>query len=86
MLSALQWRDMRASGGNHVKHTKVFVWSAQYFSEILTKFGVPGSIFIKVSSIKFHEICPVGTFCGRRDEWTDLTNLIGDYRDLAPSA
>ena len=52
------------------------------FFLILTKFGVSWQIFMKVLSIKFHIICPVGAAVIHAGRWTDVTGLKGTFHYL----
>jgi hypothetical protein len=60
--------------------------SARYFCPILTKFELSRQILIKVLNIKFHGN-PFGgsraATSGQTDRRTDMTKLIGAFRDYA---
>jgi len=56
---------------------------------VLSKYGISGQIFIEVPCIKFHENpssrSRADIFGGQKDGWTDITNIVGAFRDFARS-
>ena len=67
-------------------YTSSVILRAQYFCTISTKHVVPQHIFIKVPNIKLHGNTCCGSCAdtyGHTDTKTDMTNLIGFFRDYA---
>ena len=65
-----------------MKHTYLFISSAQNVCPLLTKFGITQQIVIKISNTEFQENL---TSCSRGDTFchTDLTKLAGVFRNYA---
>jgi hypothetical protein len=59
-----------------IKRTLVFMWSARYFSPIITKFATASHIFNEVDNTKSYVNRPAGGTLTHADRRTDMTRVI----------
>jgi hypothetical protein len=72
------------SAGTSIKVLRSSCELPRYFGTVLTKFGVPSQISVKVTNIRFHENTSRGTHVDtwwQMVRWTDMAKLIVSLLD-----